>query len=168
MGLRARTWGKIAFGVLVIGGTMATLWAIYRPDVAPVVETRKPPAVPVLYRTSATVTLLPPGSAPSRRATIRCDGRTRSATGFWAKTPAEACDALASTRPALLASAGCASTRTDRLRMHVTGAFGPRRVDHVAQQGGCPDPREWLSVNALASAVRPPEQQLDGRSPKRQ
>jgi hypothetical protein len=42
----------------------------------------------------------------------------------------------------------------------VTGSFGGRRVDHLAQHGGCPDPDGWLAVNALVLPVLPPEQEL--------
>jgi hypothetical protein len=97
------------------------------------------------------------GSTARRRATISCDGARRTASGFWRRDPAEACDALASTRGALLSGAGCRRLSPDRARMHVTGAFGERRFDLRQQDGGCPSPDGWLAVNALAAPVLVPK-----------
>jgi hypothetical protein len=159
--MNARTWGKVAFGVVVIGGTLAGLWAVFSPSF-PSVEKQsgRPAAVPVLRDARAAVVLSAARSPRTWRAVIVCDGRRRSATGFWARRPAAACDALAATRGALLAGAGCRRTPPGRWRLHVTGSFGGRRVDHRAQHGGCPDPDGWLAVNALVQPVLPPEQEL--------
>jgi hypothetical protein len=157
MRLRPRTWGKLTAGVLVIGFTLVGLWAAFRPSVDPAVEPRPRPRPPALTATRAVVLLRTPGSATMRRATISCDGLRRAASGFWRRDPAEACDALASTRGALLAGLGCRRLSPDRARMHVTGAFGSRRFDLRQQDGGCPDPDGWLSVNALAAPVLVPQ-----------
>jgi hypothetical protein len=159
--MNARTWGKVTFGVVVIGGTLAGLWAEFRPSV-PGVETQasRPAAVPVLRDAHAVVVLTAARSPRTWRAVIACNGRRRSATGFWARRPAEACDALAATRGALLAGPGCRRTLPGHWQLHVTGSFGERRVDHRAQHGGCPDDDGWLAVNALVLPVLPPEQEL--------
>jgi len=156
-----RTWGKVIVGLLVIGGTLSGLWAAFRPSL-PGVETEasRPAAVPALRDARAALVLSSARSPRTWRAVIACDGRRRSATGFWARRPAAACDALAATRGALLAGAGCRRTLPGRWRLHVTGSFGGRRVDHRAQHGGCPDPDGWLAVNALVLPILPPEQNL--------
>jgi hypothetical protein len=156
-----RTWGKVTFGVLVIGGTLAGLWAVFRPSSGGVeTEAIRPAAVPALHHARATVVLSAPRSSRIYRAAIACDGRRRSATGFWARRPDMACDALAATRGALLAGPGCRRALPGRWQLHVTGSFGGRRVDHRAQHGGCPGPEGWLAVNALVLPVLPPEQEL--------
>ncbi|MEA2284089.1 MAG: hypothetical protein QOJ21_132 [Solirubrobacteraceae bacterium] len=157
MRLRPRTWGKVTAGVVVIGGTLAGLWAAFRPSVDPVVEPKPRPRPPALTATRAVVLLQPAGSAGSRRATISCDGPRRAASGFWGRRPAEACDALASTRAGLLAGSGCRRLSRNRDRLHVSGAFGSRRFDVRQQSGGCPDPDGWLAVDALAAPVLVPQ-----------
>src|SRR4051794_7596690 len=89
-----RTWGKVIFGLLVIGGTLGGLWAAFRPSL-PGVETEasRPAAVPTLRDARAAVVLSAARSPRTWRAVIACDGRRRSATGFWARRPAAACDA---------------------------------------------------------------------------
>ena len=106
-----RTWGKVTLGLLVIGGTLGGLWAAFRPSL-PGVETEasRPAAVPALRDARAAVVLSSARSPRTWRAVIACDGRRRSATGFWARRPAAACDALAATRGALLAGADCRRT----------------------------------------------------------
>jgi hypothetical protein len=163
MRLRPRTWAKLTVGVLVIGGTFALLWAAFRPSVDSTVEVRPPPRPPPLHGTHAVVLLRRAGSQRLFRATIACDGARRSARGFWAATPGVACDALASTRSALLAGPGCRRTLPTRDRLHVLGAFGPRRFDHRQQLGGCPDPRDWLAVDALGTPVFAPQRQATDR-----
>jgi hypothetical protein len=166
--MRRRTWamsprtrGKVTVGLLVTGGTLGGLWAAFRPSL-PGVETvaSRPAAVPALRDARAAVVLSSARSPRTLRAVIACDGRRRSATGFWARRPAAACDALAATRGALLAGADCRRTLSGRWRLHVTGSFGGRRVDHRAQHGGCQDPDGWLAVNALVLPILPPEQTL--------
>jgi hypothetical protein len=78
-------------------------------------------------------------------------GGPRPASGR--RDPARACDALASTRGALLEGPGCASHPT----LHAMGAFGSRRFDRRA----CRDTEEWLTVAALAVPVFDPAQKLD-------
>jgi hypothetical protein len=164
--LRPATWGKLALGTLVIGGTFALLWAIYRPLLPWQTGPEELPGPPVLHRASATVEVSLARSAAVRRARITCDGKRRVATGFWAADAYRACDALASTRSALLAGPGCARTRRDRVRLHVVGAFGDRRVDHRMQEFGCPNHEDWLHVNALALPVLIPQREAKGkRSP---
>lgn len=157
MRLRPQTWGKLTAGVLVIGGILVGLWAAFRPTVETAVEVRPPPRPPLLQDTHADVRIFRVRAGRAERARIRCDGPRRSASGFWADEPAEACDALASTRGALLAGPGCRRTARTRTRLHVTGSFGEQRFDHRAQQGGCPDPDMWLAVNALATPVLVPQ-----------
>lgn len=159
--MRTRTWARLAIGVLVIGGTFATLWAIYQPSVD--TTPPEPPAPPIvrLRDARAVVLLYGAAQAPRLRAVIRCRGNQRSASGFWARRPVRACDALASTRGALLAGPGCRRTQPDRVRLHVVGAFGPHRFDRRQQRGGCPDPEGWLAVNALASPVLVPEREAE-------
>src|SRR3954471_10241466 len=160
MRMSPRLWAKLALGVLIIGGTFWVLWAIYQPDPDPAVKAQPPPPVPKLHDTRAVVWVLQPGATSADRSEIACDGTRRTATGFWRVKPAEACDALASTRPALLAGRGCARTERARLRLHATGTFGTRRFDLRQQRGGCPDPDGWLAVNALVRPLRPPDQKL--------
>jgi hypothetical protein len=155
--MRPQTWGKLTAGVLVIGGVLVGLWAAFQPTVDPIVEVRPPPKPPALADTRAVVLLKLPRSGRRSRATIRCDGRRQSASGFWRPKPREACDALASTRSALLGGPSCARTLRDRVRMHVTGAFGARHFDVLQQDGGCPEPDGWLGVNALAAPVLVPK-----------
>src|SRR3954454_427218 len=83
-----RTWGKVIFGLLVIGGTLGGLWAAFRPSL-PGVETEasRPAAVPALRDARAAVVLSAAGSPRSLRAVIACDGPRRSATGVWARRP---------------------------------------------------------------------------------
>jgi hypothetical protein len=155
--MRPRTWGKLTAGVLIIGGTLVGLWAAFRPAVDPVVPVRPPARPPLLAATRAVVLLQPASSSRSERATISCNGLRRTASGFWRRNPAEACDALASTRTALLRGPGCRRLSPNRVRLRITGAFGSRRFDHRQQDGGCPEPDGWLAVNALAAPVLVPE-----------
>jgi hypothetical protein len=152
---------QTVIGVLVIAGTFAVLWAIYQPTLDPTVDPKPPPKVPLLRDARAVVVMLPPGNgARPQRATIRCRGTLRQATGFWAGDPVEACDALAVTRAALLSGPGCRSLSARRFRLEVTGAFGSRRFAHRAQHLGCPDPEGWLAVDALGMPVLRPDQEL--------
>jgi hypothetical protein len=145
---------KIAVAAVLIGGTFGVLWAVYRPSVpAPTPAPRTPPP-PVLHRTHADLRV------HGRTATIECDGSRRRATGFWAADATEACDALASTRAALLAGHSCRRLRAGRLRLVASGAFGRRAFHVVQQRGGCPDPDDWLAVNALVRPLVAPDQKL--------
>jgi hypothetical protein len=161
--MRPRTWAKLTVGVLVIGGTFALLWAAFRPSVNDTVHVRPPPAPPRLHRTYAVVLLQRANSQRLWRATIACDGTRRTARGFWASDPVVACDALASTRSALLAGPGCRRTLPTLDRLHVIGAFGRRRFDHRQQLGGCPDPQGWLDVDALGTPVFAPQREATDR-----
>jgi hypothetical protein len=160
-----RTWGKITLGVLIIGGTLAVLWAAYQPSVTDTVPVTTPPKPPPLHHTHAVVLVQRAWTEQGERAEVSCDGRRHVASGFWAGRPGEACDALASTRGALLSGPGCRRTLRTRTRLRAVGAFGPRRFDHRAQHGGCPDPHGWLEVNALGAPVLPPERQLTDAPP---
>jgi hypothetical protein len=154
--LRPRTWGKLTLGVLVIGGTVAVLWAISPPTLDPTVEPEPRVAPRPLRAAAAVVVVRRAGSARELHARISCDGARRRASGFW-RDPIRACDALASTRATLLSGPGCPARRRDRTALRATGRFGARRFDHRAEQLGCPSVRGWLGVNALASPVLVPE-----------
>jgi hypothetical protein len=162
--VRARTWAKTAVGLLAIGGVLGGLWAAYRPSVIGTVTATRPPPPPRLHQARAVVVVLSPSTPGGQRAVIACDGDRRTATGFWGYDAGAACDALASTRGPLLSGRGCRRTLPGRTRLHARGGFGPRRFDHWAQRGGCPDFRGWLLVNVLALPVLPVEQQLTDRA----
>jgi hypothetical protein len=149
---------KAVTGTVVIGGVLAGLWLIF--------GTRTPepagderPAVPRLADTRAVVRVR--DGARTQRASISCDGSRRSATGFWARDPAGACDALASTRGALLSGPGCPRIGRRQVGLSATGSFGARRFAHRALRDGCPDLEGWLDVNVLASPVLEPAQELE-------
>jgi hypothetical protein len=154
MRLSARTWGKVTLGVLIIGGVLVTLWAINRPTVGSSTSAPTPTATAPPLEGARAAIVVRDGSV--ERATITCDGTRRAATGFWAGARREACDALASSRAALLADPGC-PTGTG-VRMRVTGRFGDRRFDHRTRRAACAG---WLAVNVLASPVVKPDQELD-------
>ena len=147
-------------GTLVIAGVLGGLWAAYRPIVPSVVETDPPPRAPVLHDAHARVLLRVPDRAGPLRASVVCDGDRRRADGFWRADPREACEALRSTRGALLAGPGCRRLDTRRVRLVVTGRFGARRFAHRAQRGGCPDDKAWLAVNVFVAPVLRPDQRL--------
>jgi hypothetical protein len=150
MRLHPGTRGRICLGVLVIGGTLLGLWAAFRPAVDPTVHVVPPPRPPALRDARAVVVLRRSGEARRHRAAIVCRGARRHAAGFWAPDPRGACDALASTRGALLAGPGCAHPRRGSTWMLVTGSFAERRFVHRAVRAGCPDLQPWLAVEALA------------------
>ena len=79
--------------------------------------------------------------------------------------PATACDALASTRGALLSGPGCPRAGRRYVGITATGSFGGRDFAHRAVRGGCPDPDGWLAVNVLGLPVLELDQELDGRAP---
>jgi hypothetical protein len=160
--MRAPTAGKVVAGLLVVG-TLATLWAIYQPSLGTPDRVQPPPKPPLLRATHAVVIVDGTRTAPHRRASITCDGTRKHATGFWAREPGHACDALASTRAALLSGPGCLTPRPGRVQLRVSGRLEGRRFDHRAQEGGCPDVRGWLAVNALALPVIAPERQAKDR-----
>jgi hypothetical protein len=149
-----RVQPKIAVAAVIIGGTFGALWAVYRPSLPAPTPVPRPPPPPVLHRTHATLRVL------GRTATIECDGSRRRATGFWAADATDACDALASTRTALLAGRSCRSPRAGWLRLVASGAFGRRAFHVVQQRGGCPDPDDWLAVDALVRPIVAPDQKL--------
>ena len=72
-----------------------------------------------------------------------------------------ACDALVSTRTALLAGPGCARLGPGQVGIAAWGRFGASRFAHRAVRGGCPDPEGWLAVDALASPVFVPDRELE-------
>jgi hypothetical protein len=164
MRLQRSTWGKLCLGVLVIGGTLVGLWGAFRPSVDPGIAVKPPPKTPPLRDARAEVVLSRAGSGGERRAVIACNGASRRTTGFWARDPGGACDALASTRGALLAGPGCARPQRRYTRMLVVGSFAGRRFTHRAQRGPCPDVQGWLAVNALALPVLDPEQEATNAS----
>jgi hypothetical protein len=154
------TWARAGVGLLIIGGVVLTLWLIYQPMVNDVVTPPPPPEPPPLHQARADVVLSRPGRSARRRATIACDGERWAASGFWSGRSREACDALASTRGALLSGRGCARMAAARTRLRVVGAFGPRHFEYRAQEGGCPDPDQWLAVDALARPILVPQQKI--------
>jgi hypothetical protein len=159
--MRGRSWARSALGWLVILGVYAVLWVEFGPR----------PAGPAdegpghLHLADATAVVTVHSSARTRRASIACDGEGRRASGFWAADPATACDALASTRGALLSGPGCPRIGRRRVGITATGSFGGRDFAHRAVRGGCPDPDGWLAVNVLGLPVLGPDQELDGRAP---
>jgi hypothetical protein len=163
--VRPRTVAKVTLGVLSIGGILATLWTTERPrEPEPLPEAR---AAPPLENARAALRVLDfPDAGDEGSATIACDGDRRSATGFWADDPVDACEALASTQGALLAGPGCPRLRRARAAMLVSGHIGPRRFEHRAQRGGCPDADGWFAVNVLVTPLSPlpPDQELEEAS----
>jgi hypothetical protein len=149
-----------ALGALIIVVVLGGLWWVYRPIFPSTVETKPPPRVPLLRDAHATVDLRAPQRGGALRASITCRGRARRATGFWRANALEACDALASTRGALLAGPGCARLSPGRIHLLVTGRFGRRRFTHRSQRGGCTSDAQWLAVNALVAPVVRPDQKL--------
>lgn len=156
--MNARAWGKLTLGVVLIGGILVGLWAMYGPR-TPAPPDNPRPRLPRLADARATVRVR--DGSGTRRAFISCHGDRRRASGFWGAAPAEACDALASTRAALLAGSGCARLGPAPAGIAARGRFGARRFAHRAVRGGCPDPEGWLAVDALASPVFVPDRELE-------
>jgi hypothetical protein len=129
------------------------MWAAFKPPVREIPSTpaQHTPAPPRLDNARALVVLRRAGAV--RRAAIACDGDRRTATGFWAGSPIDACSALAGTRGALLAGPGCPRIAPRLTSLRVTGAFGTRRFAYQAPFGGCPDDRDWLAVSVFAEPV---------------
>jgi hypothetical protein len=157
----SRTRLKVAVGVLAIGGILGGLWLAYGPRDELTAKATPTPTPPVLHDTRATVSVWHAGAARPERATIRCDGDRRTASGFWRDDPAGACDALASVRGALVAGPGCKRPLRTEDRLQAVGHFGAQRFDHRAQRAACPGTEQWLAVNALATPVLEPDQQLE-------
>jgi hypothetical protein len=159
--MRSRTRVRLVVGTFLIAGIIAGLWAVYRPTVSGVVKVKPPPPPPRLHHARAVVLLALARTGRPRRAVIGCDGDRRTASGFWAGEALRACDALASTRTALLTGPACGAARTAYPRMRAVGAFEGRRFDRRAQQVGCADPDAWLGVDALASPILTPQRRAD-------
>ena len=141
-------------------GIYAVLWVELGPRPAgPAVE--RPGQ---LHLTNATALVTVHSGSRTWQAMIACDGDARRASGFWAHDPATACDALASTRGALLSRPGCPRVRRRHVGITATGSFGGRDFAHRAVRGGCPDPEGWLAVNVLGLPVLEPDQELDRRA----
>jgi hypothetical protein len=162
MRLSPRTWGKLTLGVLIIGGVLVTLWATNRPAAPTPVQVTPTPTPAPLH--AARARLVVTGAGPARRATLRCDGARRDATGFWAGAAKPGCDALSSVHVALLAGPGCTAPVAGRVRLRASGSIAGRRFDHLAQRGGCPGDQQWLEVDALVAPVIRPDQKLDRAS----
>jgi hypothetical protein len=148
---------RYVVGAALIAGILGALWVAYGP------RTPDPPAeqrAPVRLAAADAVVRVREGSK-TRRASISCHGDRRRASGFWADDPVQACDALASTRGALLSGPGCARVGEGRVIIAATGSFGARRFAHRAVRGGCPDLDDWLAVNVLATPVLKPDQELE-------
>jgi hypothetical protein len=156
--IKPRTWAKLTIGVLTIGGIVAVLWALYDPEPLKPVAPEPTPAPARLHAARATVVV---SGAAAGRASIRCDGERRSASGFWAGDAVRACDALAATRGALLSGPGCRRRDPGRVQVRIVGSVEGRRFDHAQQRGGCPDPDGWLAVDVLASPVLAPDSEAD-------
>jgi hypothetical protein len=148
---------RYAIGVSLIAGILGGLWVAYGPRSPDPPEKQPPPA---RLAAADTVVRVREGSQ-TRRASISCHGDSRRASGFWAEDPVQACDALASTRGALLSGPGCARVARGRVAITATGSFGARRFTHRVVRGGCPDPDGWLAVNVLATPVLDPDQELE-------
>ncbi len=143
-------------GVLVIGGIFVALWVEYGPRTF---GDDDEPAASLLADADAVVEVQE--GSRTQRASITCHGEHRSASGFWASAVPDACDALASTRDALVSGPGCPRIGPDQVGIVVTGSFGTRRFTHRAVRDGCPDPQRWLEVNALALPVLGEDQELE-------
>ena len=149
---------RYVIGVLAIASVLVGLWIAYGPRMpSPPGEERAP--VPQLAAADAVVRVRE--GSDTHRSSISCSGNRRRASGFWADDPALACDALASTRGALLSGPGCPRVGRGRVTIAATGSFDARRFAHRAVRGGCPDPDDWLEVNALATPVLEPDQELE-------
>jgi hypothetical protein len=159
--MRGRRWVRPALGGLVIVGVYAVLWLEFGSQ--PAGPPKERPGHLQLADATAVVTVHTGSRA--RRASIACDGEARRASGFWAADPATACDALASTRGALLSGPGCPRIGWRRVGITATGSFGGRHFAHRAVRGGCPDPDGWLAVSVLGLPVLMPDQELDKRTP---
>ena len=149
---------RYVVGVSLIAGVLGALWVAYGP------RTPDPPGkqrAPVVRLAAADAVVRVREGSETRRASISCNGDRRRASGFWAEDPVQACDALASTRGALLSGPGCARVGRGRVTIAATGSFGARRFAHRAVRGGCPDPDDWLAVNALATPVLESDQELE-------
>ncbi len=147
---------RYVVGGSLIAGVLGALWVAYGP------RTPDPPRpAPVVRLAAADAVVRVREGSETRRASISCNGDRRRASGFWAKDPVDACDALASTRGALLSGPGCARVGRGQVTIAATGSFGARRFSHRAVRGGCPDPDEWLAVDALATPVLEPDQELE-------
>jgi hypothetical protein len=149
---------RTVIGVLVIGGVLSGLWFAYGPRTAGPSDDDTTPA-PRLADANAVVRVS--DGSGIRRASISCSVEHRTASGFWAADAVHACDALASTRGALLSGPGCARIGPRQVGLSATGSFGARSFEHRAVRGGCPDGDAWLDVNALASPVLGPDQELE-------
>jgi hypothetical protein len=147
---------RYVVGVSLIAGVLGALWVAYGPRTP---DPEQP--APVVRLAAADAVVRVREGSESRGASISCHGDRRRASGFWAKDPVEACDALASTRGALLSGPGCARVGRGRVTIAATGSFGARRFAHRAVRGGCPDLDDWLAVNALATPVLKPDQELE-------
>jgi len=147
---------RYVVGGSLIAGVLGALWVAYGP------RTPDPPQPAPVVRLAAADAVVRVREGPeTRRASISCNGDRRRASGFWAKDPVEACAALASTRGALLSGPGCARAGRGRVTIAATGSFGARRFAHRAVRGGCADPDDWLAVEALATPVLEPDQELE-------
>jgi len=149
---------RYVIGVSLIAGVLGGLWVAYGPRTPEPLEEQRAPVVR-LHAADAVVRVRE--GSETRRASISCNGDRRRASGFWAEDPVQACDALASTRGALLSGPGCARVGRGRVTIVATGSFGARRFVHRAIRGGCPDADDWLAVNALATPVLEPDQELE-------
>jgi len=149
---------RYVIGVSLIAGVLGALWLAYGPRTPE--PSREQPA-PVVRLAAADAVVRVREGSETRRASISCNGDRRRASGFWAEDPVEACDALASTRGGLLSGPGCARVGRGRVTIAATGSFGARRFAHRAVRGGCPDLDDWLAVNALATPVLEPDQELE-------
>jgi hypothetical protein len=147
---------RYVVGVSLIAGVLGALWVAYGPRTPD-----PPPPAPVVRLAAADAVVRVRVGSETRRASISCNGDRRRASGFWAKDPVQACDALASTRGALLSGPGCARVGRSRVTIAATGSFGARRFAHRAVRGGCPDLDDWLAVNALAIPVLKPNHELE-------
>ena len=101
---------RYVVGVSLIAGVLGALWVAYGPR-TPDPELR----APVVRLAAADAVVRVRVGSKTRQASISCDGDRRRASGFWAKDPVQACDALASTRGALLSGPGCARAGRSRV-----------------------------------------------------
>jgi hypothetical protein len=152
-----RAVARHVIGVLAIAGVLGALWLFYGPRTP---EPSRQGRAPAVRLAAADAVVRVREGSDTRSASISCNGDHRRASGFWADDPVRACDALAATRGALLSGPGCKRDVRGRVSIAAKGSFGARGFAHRAVRGACPGVNGWLAVDALATPVIDPDQEL--------